>query len=228
MKRIYVYKNTKKDLSEIVDFDEKGRRSRSIKYRGSSNRLSRKRKDYVRINLYSYDSFDRITKIADSLGSDYTSFIYGKKGKLISSFEKFDNAIFETVYYYNPYRSVRRKMLNGKLLEELTEEYDKNFYVSRFYKVEFKPKMKKITDSINGRINTTAYRDYNDWERQDGEKTFDNEFDSSGRLVSSWTKSVFLEGRVFETYLQYKYYKNGLLKRVVGYVPIFYKYEFYE
>ena len=88
--------------------------------------------------------------------------------------------------------------------------------------------MKKVTDTINGITNTTAYKDYDDLEKFADDKTIKNTFDQKARLIKSDIRSIFMNDQINEYELNYKYYKNGLLKSVHGYVPRYFEYEYWE
>lgn len=228
VKKIFVYLNSPKDLSEIVEFDRSGKRIRSTKYSASYNRKTRKRKGIEKVNLYEYDSHDRLIRIVDSVGRDSAIFQYGLNGKLISSRKNLGNFIYEYKYFYSPFRKTTVRRKDSVIVYENTKEYDMDFYVSRSYGYSLEPKLKKITDTINGVPNTLAYKDYKDLQRFEDNKTINNSFDSHSRLITSDIKSVFLNDRKFERVLTYNYYKNGLLKSIRGYVPRYFKYEFWE
>ena len=228
VKKAYVYLNSPKDLSEIVEFDQFGKRIRSTKYSASYNRKTRQRKYIEKIDIYEYDPNDRLIKIVDSIGTDSTIFQYGDDGRLISSQKNLGNFVYEYKYSYSPYKltTIRRK--DSVIVYENTKEYDKDFYVCKSYGYSLDPKLKKITDTINGIPNTVAFKDYDDLERFEDRKTIENTFDSNDRLITSDIKSVFLNDRVFERILNYNYYQNGLLKSIRGYIPRYFKYDFWE
>jgi hypothetical protein len=76
VKKIFVYMNSPKDLSEIIEFDRTGKRIRSTKYSASYNRKTRKRKWIEKINLFDYNNKNQLIKIIDSIGRDSIIFKY--------------------------------------------------------------------------------------------------------------------------------------------------------
>ncbi len=228
VKKIFVYMNSPKDLSEIVEFDRTGKRIRSTEYSASYNRRTRKSKWIEKIRLYEYDSLNHLTRIIDSLETDSTVFSYENDDRLISSRKTLGNFIYETKYTYNPLKSTTVRKKDSIIVYEKTKEYDMDFYVSRFYGYYLDPKLKKVTDTINGITNTLAYKDYDDLQNFNDDKTIKNSFNSNGRLIKSYIKSVFMNDRINEYELNYKYYKNGLLESVRGYVPRYFKYEYWK
>ncbi len=228
VKTIFVYLNSPKDLSEIVEFDRSGKRIRSTKYSASYNRKTRKRKGIEKVDRYEYDSYDRLIRIVDSISIDSTVFQYGINGKLISSRKKVGNFIYEYEYSYSPFKSTNIRRKDSIIVYKNTKEYDMDFYVSKSYGFSLDPKLKKITDTINGIPNTVAYKDYNDLQKFEDNETIKNSFDSQGRLIESEIKQVFLIDRKFECILHYNYYKNGLYKSIRGYIPRYFNYEFWE
>ena len=228
VKKIYVYLNSPKDLSEIVEFDEKGKRIRVEKYNASYNRRTRKSKRIKKISLYKYDSFDRLTKIVDSVGNDSITFQYGTNGKVISSRKNLGNFLYETKYFYNPYKTITTRRKDSLIIYHKTKEYDKDYYINHFFGHYSKAKLKKIKSVVNGDTNIVAYSDHSDLIRYEDNKVINNRFDEFGRLESSDIRSVFMNDRVNEYQLTYNYYKNGLLKSIRGYIPRYFTYEFYE
>ncbi|GET22758.1 hypothetical protein CLV93_1252 [Prolixibacter denitrificans] len=220
--------NSPKDLSEIIEFDQTGKRIRSTKYSASYNRKTRKRKGIEKVNLFEYNNKNQLVRIIDSVGKDTTTFKYGKNGKLKSSIEKVGNFVYETKYYHKPFSSTTTSKNDSVIFYQKTTEYDKDFYVNRFYGFELEPKLKKITDTINGIPNTLAYKDYNDLEKFKDDETITNHFDEKGQLIKSEIHSIIMNDRVNEWELNYKYYENGLLKSIRGYVPRYFKYEFWK
>ena len=228
VKKIYVYLNSKKDLSEIVEFDRNGKRIRSTEYSASYNRKTRKRKWIEKINLFEYNNKNQMIKIIDSIGQDSTTFKYGTNGKLTSSRKNLGNFNYETKYQYEPFKSTTKRKKDSIVVYEKTKEYEQDFYVSKFYGIYLEPKLKKVTDTINGITNTTAYKDYDDLEKFADYKTIKNTFDQKARLIKSDIRSIFMNDRINEYELNYKYYKNGLLKSIRGYVPRYFEYEYWE
>ena len=231
VKKIFIYLNSPKDLSEIMEFDKTGKKLRSTKYSASYNRKTRKLKTIDLVNLYKYDSSDRLTQIVDSIGANKITFHYDTKGKLILS-KKYkglsDKPSSETKYSYDPFKSTTTRRNDSIILYQKTKEYDKGFYMKRFYGFYLDPKLKKITSTVDGITNTVAYSDKTDLQRFEDNKTIKNSFDSKWRLIKSDIKSVFMIDRINEFELNYKYYKNGLLRSIRGYVPRYFEYEYWE
>lgn len=228
VKKIFVYLNSPKDLSEIVEFDRNGKRIRSTKYSASYNRKTRKRKRIEKINLFKYNNKNQLIKIIDLVGQDLTTFKYGNNGKIISSRKNLGNFNYETKYFYEPYKSTTTRNKDSIVVYEKSKEYEKDFYVSRFFGYYLEPKLKKVKTTENGITYTLANSDKTDLQRFEDNKTIDNSFNEKGQLIKSDIKSVFMNDRINEYELNYKYYKNGLLKSVRGYVPRYLKYEFWE
>ncbi len=106
VKKIFVYMNSPKDLSEIIEFDQTGKRIRSKKYSASYNRRTRKTKTIEKINQFKYDNKNQLVKIVDSIGKDSTNFKYGSSGKQTSSRKNLGRFVYETSYKYEPYESI--------------------------------------------------------------------------------------------------------------------------
>lgn len=228
VKKIFVYLNSPRDLSEIVEFDRTGKRIRLTEYSASYNRRTRKSKAIEKINRFEYDTQNHLVKIIDSIGTDSTTFIYGSNGKLTSSRKNLGNFVYETTYSYQPCKSTTTRRNDSIVVYQKTKEYDKDFYVKRFYGFYFEPKLKKVVDTINGIPNTTAYKDYTDLEKFKDDKTITNTFNGEGQLIKSAIYSLFMNDRVNEYQLTYKYYKKGLFKSIRGYVPRYFEYEYWE
>lgn len=228
VKKIFVYMNSPKDLSEIIEFDLAGKRIRLTKYSASHNRKTRKRKWIEKINLFDYNNKNQLVKITDSIGRDSIIFKYETNGKLTWSRKNLGSFVYETSYSYQPYESTTTRKNDSIIVYHKTKEYDKDFYVSRVYGYYFDPKLKKVVDTINGIPNTTAYKDYKDLEKFKDDKTITNFFNDKDQLTKSEIFSKFMNDRENEYQLTYKYYDNGLLKSIQGYVPRYFEYEFWE
>lgn len=228
VKKIYVYLNSAKDLSGIIEFDRTGKRIRSTKYSASYNRRTRKTKTIDKTNKFEYNTKNQLVKIVDSIGQDSTTFKYDLNGKLTSSRKNLGSFVYETIYDYQPFKSTTTRRNDSIVIYQKAKEYDKDFYVKRFYGFYFEPKLKKVVDTINGIPNTTAYKDYRDLEKFEDDKTITNTFNGEGQLIKSDIHSLFMNDRVNEYQLKYEYYKNGLIKSIRGYVPRYFKYEYWE
>jgi hypothetical protein len=119
-------------------------------------------------------------------------------------------------------------MKDSTVVYEKTKEYERDFYVKHFFGYYLEPKLKRVQSTIDGVTNTSAYSDYEDLQRFDDDKTINNIFDSNGLLIKSEIRSVFMTDRINEYELYYKYNKNGLLRSIRGYVPRYFKYEYWE
>jgi len=238
VKKIFVYMNSPKDLSEIVEFDKKGKRIRVEKYSASYNKKTRRSKRLDLITYSQFDSNEKLIRIVDStihysnsISVNYVIFEYSSDGLLICSKKfkgSFKNPNSITEYFYNPYKSTTTRRNDSIITYQKTMEYDKDFYVNHFYGYYLDPKLIRIKSTVNGVTNIVAYSDYSDLKMYEDNKVIDNKFDEYGRLETSYIKSVFMNDRVNEFQLTYNYYKNGLLKSIRGYVPRYFKYEFYE
>lgn len=237
VKKIFVYLNSQKDLSEIVEFDRKGKRKRIEKYSASYNKRTRKSKTTSLISHYKYNYQNRLEQIIDStiyLNNSIlifkTNLEYDSNGLLLLSkyYRLFEKPYSVTKYTYEPFKSTTTRRNDSILVYEKTKEYDKDFYVKIFYGFYLEPKLKKVQSTNDGKVNTVAYSDQIDFERYDDNKTIKNSFDGKGRLIKSEIKSIFMNDRTNEYELNYKYYENGLLKSVRGYIPRYFKYEYWK
>jgi len=228
VKKIFVYLNSPKDLSEIIEFDRIGKRIRSTEYTASYNRKTRKSKTIDKINRFEYDTQNRLVKIIDSLGKDSITFKYGANGNLTSSRKNLGSFVYETNYSHKPFKLTTTRRNDSIILYQKTKDYEKDFYVKRFHGFYLEPKLKKVVDIVNGIPNTTAYKDYKDLQEFKDDKTITNYFDEKGRLIKSYIYSIFMNDRINEYQLNYKYYKNGLLKSIRGYMPRYFEYEYWE
>ena len=238
VKTIYVYENSPKDLSEIVELDRNGRTKRIEKYSSSYNKRTRKSKSIDRITTHLYDSLGKITQKIDtiiyhynnSVSTEKTYFFY-ENGLLISSkyfIGNFEKPNSETSYSYHPYTSTTTIKIDTLITYRKTKEYDRNFYVKRFYGFVLESKLKEYKSIINGTTETIAYSDETDRQRFDEEEIIQNAFNEQGQLLKSEIKSVFRNDRTNEYILTYNYDKNGLLNSIRGYIPLYYKYEYFE
>lgn len=174
VKKIFVYLNSPKDLSEIIEFDRTGKKIRSTKYSASYNRRTRKSKKIEKIHYFKYDSLNRLTKIVDSVGRDSSNFKYGKNNKLIFSRKNLGNYEYETSYHYEPFKTITTRKIDSTIVYYKTKEYDKSFYVNRFFGYVLKPKLKRknvITEKDTLRY---QYSDYEDLEKFNETKTIES------------------------------------------------------
>ena len=236
VKKIFVYENSPKDLSEIIEFDKSGKKMRIENYDSSYNRRSRKLKRLHSVSIYNYDSHNLLTEIIDSIlypsGStvNKTSFKY-ENSKLITKTHykgEFQEPYSETAYSYKPFTSTTTLQNDSIITYQKIKEYDRDFYVNRFYGYSLESKLKKGQLNIDGVIKNYSYSDKTELQRFDDNKVIKNSFNEKGQLIRSEINSVFMTNRKAEYDLNYEYYENGLLKSIRGYVPRYYKYEFYQ
>jgi hypothetical protein len=238
VERILVYENSPKDLSEIVELDRSGKKIRIEKYSASYNNRTRRSKSIDRVSTHLYDSLGKITQIIDtifyhhnnSVSTENTNFYYEEGLLILSKYFKgnFEKPSSETSYTHYPFTSTTTRKVDTLITYRKTKEYDKDFYVKRFYGYVLEAKLKEYQSTINGTTETTQYSDETDRQRFDDEKTIKNSFNEQEQLIESEIKSVFMNDRINEYTLTYNYYKNGLLKSIRGYVPLYYKYEYFD
>lgn len=236
VKKIFVYENSPKDLSEIIEFDRNGKKMRIENYDASYDRRSRKLKRLHSVSVYKYDSQNILTEIIDSIlyptGStvNKTCFRY-EESKLTSKTDykgEFKKPYSQTAYSYEPFKSTTTLQNDSIITYQKTKEYDRDFYVNRFYGYYLESKLKEGQFNVDGIIKTYSYSDETDLQRFEDNKVIKNRFNEKGQLISSEVKSVFMNDRKTQYDLTYEYYENGLLKSIRGYVPRYYKYEYYE
>src|SRR5690606_12220135 len=175
VKKIFVYENSPKDLSEIIEFDKSGKKMRIENYDASYNRRSRKLKRLHSISFYIYDSHDQLTEIIDSIlypnnaAVNKTYFNY-KNGKLTTKTHykgEFKQPYSETTYIYEPFKSTTTLKNDSIITYQKTKEYDREFYVNRFYGYYFEPKLKNGPFNVDGIIRDYSYSDKTDLQRFD-------------------------------------------------------------
>lgn len=238
VKRIFVYENSPKDLSEIVELDRNGKIIRIEKYSASYNKRTRKSKSIDRVTTYIYDELGKITHEIDtiiyrhnnSVSTEKTFFYYENDLLISSKYFKgnFENPSSETTYSHNPFTSTTTIKIDTIITYRKTKEYERDFYVKRFYGYVLEAKLKKKQITINGITETYSYSDKTDRQRFDDNETIKNAFNEEGQLIKSEIKSVFMNDRVNEYNLTYNYYENGLLKSIRGHVPLYFKYEHFD
>lgn len=243
VKKIYVYLNSPKDLSEIVEFDKNGNKIRTVKYSASYNRKTRKRKTIDKILIYKYDLEGLLIKEIDSTiyfenESNVDQRIYEydslRRLKSIKFFQRdFEIPITQTHFFYNPYKTVYTRRWDSIIVAKETKEFDKNFYVRKRYLKTLEPTLKKSEMTFYDKDSTLvtekySYSDYKDLKEKKVYNFLDNKFDKDNKLISSIVEYSYGTERKLMYELNYKYYKNGLLKSVRGYVPRYFKYEFWE
>jgi len=163
VKKIFLYLNSSKDLSAVIEFGRSGNKIRSTEYSASYNRRTRKHKTIDNIKLYKYNSQNQLVKIIDSIGTDSIIFKYGTNDKLISSLKTMGNLVYETQYLYNPFKSITIRKNESQIVYHKTKDYEKDFYVTRFYGFTLKPTLKKGQMTVNETTKDSyTYADYKD------------------------------------------------------------------
>jgi len=238
VKKIYAFLNSKKDLSEVVEFDRSGRKVRSVNYSASYDRKTRTRKRIDLVRSFQYDSVSRLTQIIDSVLYWNNSwrvnnryFYYDAKGALsaVKYYEApFHTPVSITYYYQDPFRSTTIRQNDTIILYCKTKEYERGFYVNKFYGYYYETKFKGEVSVVPGDTSKYQYPDYSGMQRFEDTMTIKNSFNSKGQLISSDVNSVFMSDRTTRYKLTYDYYSNGLLKSIRGYIPEFFKYEYYD
>ena len=238
VKKIFVYENSLKDLSEIVELDRNGKIIRIEKYSASYNKRTRKLKSIDRVTNHIYDEQGKINHEIDtiiyhhnnSVSTEKTYFYYENSLLISSKYFKgnFENPSSETTYSNHPFTSTTTIKIDTLITYRKTKEYERDFYVKRFYGYVLEAKLKKKQITINGITETYSYSDETDRQRFDDNETIKNTFNEQGQLLKSEIKSVFRNDRTSEYILTYTYENNGLLKSLRGYVSLYYKYEYFD
>lgn len=243
VKKIFVFLNSPKDLSEIVEFDKKGNKIKVEKYSASYNRKTRKRKYIDKILTYKYDLSGLLIKEIDSTiyfrnESNVDRRIYEYDSllrlKTIKFYQRdFKTPIKQTNFFYNPYKTVYTRRRDSIIVAKETKEFDKNFYVKKRYLRTLEPTLKKSEMTFYDKDSILvaekySYLDYKDLKEKEVYNFLENKFDIDNKLISSIVEYSYGTERKLMYELNYKYFKNGLLKSVRGYVPRYFKYEFWE
>lgn len=238
VKKIYAYLNSKNDLSEIIEIDRNGCKVRSVKYSASYDKKTRGRKKIDLVSTFKYDSKLRLAQIIDSVIYWNNScrinnhhFHYDQNGFLdtVKYYEApFQTPVSETYYYKNPFRSTTVRRNDTLTLYCKTKEYENGFYVNKFYGYYYEAKLKSGVSINHGDTSRYQYSDYSDMQRFEDTMTIKNSFNLKNQLITSEIYSVFMYNRISKFKLTYNYYSNGLLKSIHGYVPEYFKYEFYD
>jgi len=232
VKRIIAYLNSPKDLSEIIDFDVEGHVLRVIKYSSSYNRRTRHYKGIEMISSYKYDSNKKLIQIIDSTFSvNNTYFYYDSTGRLTSSMYfkgSFKKPYSETTFSYEPFMTTIIRRNDSIVIYHNTTEYENGFYPCKSYGYSLEPKLKEGYN-ING-LDTSRYQysDHKDLQRFEQNEININKYNLQGQIISSEVHQTFLINRKFDCFLTYTYYSDGLLKSIRGYIPEYFKYEFYK
>ncbi len=239
MRKIIRFENSPRDLAEITYLDRDGRKIRSITYSASYNGKTRKNKRIEGTKHYKYDSNTRLIQIIDStayfdgsFGVDYTLIFYDTLGRLTKSQdfrEKFpDSPNYETLYYYEPFKSTKTQRRDTLIVYHMTSEYENDFYTKRWYGYTWKPKLKEGLMVVGQDTSKVQYSDYKDLQKFNSNTVYTNSYNLRGQIISSDINQVFMNDRTWNAKLTYFYYPNGLLKSVRGYIPDFFEYEYYK
>lgn len=238
VKKIYAYLNSKKDLSEIVEFNRNGSKVRSVKFSASYDKKTRERKKIDLVSTFIYDSKLKLTQIIDSviywdnscrINNHY--FHYNTNGVLdtVKYYEApFQTPVSETYYYENPFRSTTVRRNDSLTLYCKTKEYEKGFYVNKFYGYYYEAQLKSGVSVNQGDTSKYQYPDFSDFKKFEDTETIRNTFNSKGQLITSDINSLFMNNKVSKYKLTYNYYSNGLLESIRGHVPEYFNYEFYD
>lgn len=239
VRKIIRFENSPRDLAEITYLDRDGRKIRSITYSASYNGKTRRNKRIEGTKYYKYDSNMRLIQIFDSTvyfnGSfsvDFTLYFYDSLGRLTKSQdykEKFpDSPNYETLFYYNPFKSIKIQRRDTLIVYHMTSEYENDFYTKRWYGYTWEPKLKEGLMVVGQDTSKVQYSDHKDLQKFNCNMVYVNSYNSMGQIISSDINQVFMNHRTWKAKLTYLYYPNGLLKSVRGYIPEFFEYDFYK
>ncbi|MBT2557817.1 hypothetical protein J7E24_08470 [Hymenobacter sp. ISL-91] len=237
VKRIFVYENSPKDLSEIIELDRNGKKVRVENYNASYNNKSRKLKSIDRVAIINYDELGKINEKIDTVfyydntfSIEKTYFYY--EGDMLTSSKYFKGNFIkptsETIYSHHPFTSTTSTKIDTVVTYKKTKEYEKKIYVKRFYGYVLEAKLKEKQIEINGIIGVYSYSNEADRQRFYEEEITKNIFNEKGQLLKFEIKSIFRNDRTSEYDLIYTYEDNGLLKSIRVYVPLYYKYEYFD
>jgi hypothetical protein len=236
VKRIYVYENSPKDLFKIIDLDTNGHKVKLVSY----DRETRARKRIARISSYTYDSEKKLVEELDSATyshssdeTDHTRFFYNSKGVLKASTYGTKKHIYsETEYAANPFQRVTTRQSDSLIMSRDTEEYDRDFYEKRTYGYSWEATLKTGRFVRGADTSNYQYSDDKDLKKLDSFSENANLFNSKGQLISTDINQRFMVDpvtwRTFQATLTFNYYANGLLRSIRGYIPEFFKYEFFK
>src|SRR5690606_20361859 len=126
----------------------------------SYNTRTRKSKSIDKVTTHIYDELGKITYKIDtiiyyhnnSVSTEKTYFYYENDLLVSSKYFKgdFEKPSSETTYSHHPFTSTTTMKIDTLITYKKTKEYDKDFYVKRFYGYVFEAKLKKIQSTING------------------------------------------------------------------------------
>jgi len=228
VRTVYVYLNSPKDLSEIIEIDKYGRITKTSKYNASYNRKTRNRKCIEDVVNYKYIK-GILIETNNQTNTYKTLYNYSEEGKLISK-EQIRNGYrsYYTTCQHDPYSETTTLIKDSIIMFSVTKTYDKDHYVNGSFGYSLNPTLRKDSSYLDRELHISQYSDYNDLVRYNQQKSIDNEFNKGGQLIRSKVHSRFMNDRIKEYTLTYKYHRNGLLKSIRGYVPRFFKYDYYE
>ena len=144
VKKIYVYLNSPKDLSEIIEFNEEGNRIYEEKYNASYNARTRKLKQLAITTRYIYDSIGRLKeKINKGNYNNSTSldnktvYNYENEKLVLARYyqRNFDKPNSETSYSYNPLISITIKTNDSLITYKSTIEFERDFYEKKILRI---------------------------------------------------------------------------------------------
>lgn len=187
---------------------------------------------------YIYNSQKKLIQIVDSviyssnsIQTNNTYFYYDSIGRLKASkyFQRsFKTPMFETYYSYSPFKEISIQRYDTIIVRYDVSEYEFEFYKCKSYGYSLDAKLKEGYFTNGHDTSRFQYSDYKDLQRSEQSEILKNKYNSIGQLTNSEVKQTFLNDRKFECNLIYIYYSNGLLKSIRGYIPEYFKYEFYK
>ena len=230
-----------KDASTFVEtiyFDREGHKIRSVFYSEPYD-FGEKFVTIgpLRTEHYQYDSAMKVIQIVDSIGnlrdsySIENSFLYydsiGRLAKSLYHRRHRYTPIQETFHYHAPRKSVTVQRNDTIGTYHGTTEFERGFYVKSVFGYNRAPKSFyefpiDEQDTANHKYSANELYTFN------FNKVFANKFDSRGRLKRSDINDDF-NNETTNYKLKYRYYRNGLIKCIRGYVTAdYFKYEFFE
>lgn len=224
--KIYVYLNSKRDLSKIISLNQEGKIVKTVEYSASYNKRTRTRKSVNAIQLYSYNNDGKLLSVHDSVGKENHDYFYSDNEKLDSSRLTRGNFTYRYSYYSDSIVTVSAQ--DSIIVYKSSKTFDRNFYVNRVTGYNLQPTTIKDSVSVDGKLQVYTSRDQSQMIKYVNDKNLENTFDENGKLISSKVSSLFMTNRSLAYDLTYHYYRNGLLKSIRGYVPRFYKYEYFK